>query len=161
MAMRQWTTAFWRLVVPLLLLLETNCLVANCSAIADFDVVRTSVVTEEGNKAPHRPSEPDLQEERLPATTSVGVEGHKDAPEIPTEEADIELLRSAMAAADVSETEKNTNAGHFLGVSRRMRRLVIVDFLGLLALLAGYHLIVSGLDHKGPPQSARRKSHKS
>lgn len=71
----------------------------------------------------------------------------------------IALLRTAVAAADATQTEKPTNSRYFLGVvSQRIRRHLVVDIISLVLLLAGYYLVATGLTQKAAHKPENRNS---
>lgn len=67
------------------------------------------------------------------------------------------LLHTAIIAADATEIEQPTDSRFFLGViSQRIRRHLLVDVVSMLALLAGYYLVASGLEQKAEQKPATK-----
>ncbi|KAL8275038.1 hypothetical protein Esti_001094 [Eimeria stiedai] len=154
---RRWT-AFRLVALPLVLQLIFGGLVGYCPATAADEAKDAQERAQVKDQAASMRQEQPSVEEALRLTESAA-DGRKD-PSLskldPDELEDLDLLRNCMAAADTTETEKQTDARflYVLGLSRRIKRHLVVDFLGLMVLLAGYYLIVTAFESKAPKKTA-------
>ncbi|KAL8448321.1 hypothetical protein Emed_003851 [Eimeria media] len=157
----------FRLVALLLSLhLIFNTYLGKCSAATAAEQEVKQEVNEGVQVSDHRasvPREEAFGEEAVRLTDSTAGQANKDVSLDKLEadeQEDLDLLKSYMAAADATDTERQTDA-RFLGLSQRIRRHLVVDFLGLMALLAGCYLIVTGLEGKAPKKASANSNVKA